>query len=209
MDNKLETLEIISANQDVASVITRKGEKGYLPKTEFYLNQNFNQGDIVIAQRISMDPKPIFSTNRPEFIKLILPAYIPELRDGTIKIMGLARLPGVRSKIALATTDPEIDPIGAAVGKGQNRVKAVSKAARGERLDFIAWHPDLRIYLANSIAPAAATKVIIDGKNATIFTLKHQMSAAVGAGGLNSQLAGQLTGMKVRVTTDEEEFQVK
>ena len=202
---RLETIEIISANPDVATVQTLSGEKGYLPKTEYYVGMQFVPGDRIIAQRVEDNPKPIFSTTRNEFITMLLPAFIPELRTGVIKVMGMARLPGIRSKIALATTDSTIDPIGAAVGRSQNRVKAISNAAKGERIDFISWHPDLKIYLANAIAPAAATEVLVEGKNATIYTSKHQMSAAVGAGGLNSQLAGQLTGMKVRVTTEEEE----
>ena len=205
---RLETIEILSANSDVATVQTLSGEKGYLPKTEYYVGMEFIIGERLIAQRVENHQKPVFSTTRNEFITMLLPAFIPELRTGIVKIMGLARLPGIRSKIALATTDPSIDPIGAAVGRSQNRVKAISNAAKGERIDFISWHPDLKIYLANAIAPAAATEVLIDGKNATIYTSKHQMSAAVGAGGLNSQLAGQLTGMKVRVTTEEEEHPV-
>jgi len=204
-ESRLETIVIISANPDVATVETLSGEKGYLPKTEYYVGMEFVPGERLIVQRVENNPKPIFSTTRNEFITMLLPAFIPELRNGVVKIMGMARLPGIRSKIALATTDPAIDPIGSAVGRSQNRVKAISKAAKGERIDFISWHPDLKIYLANALAPAAATEVFVEGKNATIYTSKHQMSAAVGAGGLNSQLAGQLTGMKVRVTTEEEE----
>ena len=114
--------------------------------------------------------------------------------------MGLARSPGVRAKIAVAATVDGLDPVATIVGRGANRVRALSSLLGGERLDVVAWHGDVSVYLQNAFAPAAVNKITtLSPRDLEVMVPRHQMAAAVGERGLNASLAGQLVGVNVTV----------
>jgi N utilization substance protein A len=198
-DLRVVTGEITATTGDVAVVTLRDGTTAVLPSSEFYPNQPFVKGAIYQLLLLGVHPTPVVSAVRPELITALYAGITPELRTGLVRVMSVARSAGVRSKVAVAATQPGIDPVAALVGRDANRVKAMAALLAGERLDIIPFHPVAETYLANALAPAAVTRVVISGDTATAYAPAHQMSAAVGAAGLNSQLAGQLLGLTVRI----------
>lgn len=169
------------------------------PATEFYPDRQWQAGETYHMLQLSGGSRPLLSTARNDLVAALLAGYVPEVRTGQVRIQGMVRLPGVRSKVALAATEDGLDPIAACVGRRANRVKAISAALLGERVDLVAWHPDQDRYLMNALAPAQIERVNIDGMRAIAYAPAHQMAAAVGKGGLNSSLAGRLAGVKVAV----------
>lgn len=201
---RVVTAKVVSASPDVALLRTlnigkRRGEELVLPITEWYPNAVWRTDEVVTVMQMDRGPRALASAARPELVEALFAGVSPEVRSGSVRIMGVARAAGVRCKVAVAATEAGIDPKAALIGRGANRVKSVSQALRGERIEIIAWHPDDAEYLRSALAPAEVTDVeIVDGK-ATARAPHHLMSAAVGGSGLNSQLAGQLVGVQVTI----------
>lgn len=185
---------------NVASCVTQDGESLLMPITEFPPQLTWRPGQQFLALRFEYAGRVWLSCNRPELIALLAEGLVPELRDGTVRIMGLARSPGVRAKLAVAATVDGIDPVAVAVGRGANRVRALAALLGGERLDVVAWHEDLATYLRNAFAPAAVRGITPrNAREMEVAVPRHQMAAAVGERGLNASLAGQLVGVSVTV----------
>lgn len=201
VSERVERIEIVAHSADVATVRNSSGMEGYMPVNEFYVGRRFEVGEPCFAVRVSDGSRPTYSVVRPELVEAVMAGIVPEIRTGVLRVMGVARLAGVRTKVAVASTVEGIDPIGACVGRERNRVLAMSRMLGGERVDIVAWHPDSAVFLRNALAPAAIDDVVIDGRDAVVYAPAHLMSAAVGAGGLNSQLAGQLAGFRVAVAS--------
>lgn len=195
---------ITAASPDVAllKVIGPDPYEAVMPVTEFYPNHEWHTGETYILEQLGPPPRPLLSAIRPELIPLLLDGYAPEVRSGLVRIMGVARAAGVRTKLAVAATEVGVDPVAACIGRNANRVRAVGQLLCGERIDVIAWNPDLVTYLRNALAPAAVTDIVVKGDRAVAVAPVHQMSAAVGGGGLNASLAGQLVGLKVVVVPE-------
>jgi len=201
-DLRVVTGTITAASGDVAMVTTHEGIVAMLPSSEFYPNRRLEVGDTYQLLLLGMLPTPIVSAVRPELVSALYCGITPELRTGAVRIMSVARSAGSRSKVAVATTQTGIDAVASLVGREHNRVDAVKAMLNGERLDIVPYHEVPETYLANALAPASVTRVSITGDLATAYVPRHLMSAAVGAGGLNSQLAGQLLGLTVRIEPD-------
>lgn len=195
----LREVTVVTASDDLA-VVEFSGGRGMILATEWFASGRWVVGETFWALQISDDAQPLFSVADPGILEAIFEGLAPEVRDGTVRIMTTARVPGVRAKVAVASTDPSLNPVMACVGRSANRVQAASALLRGERIDVVAWHPDPAIFLKNSFAPAAPNSVVIKGTRASVEVPAHQMSAAVGHSGLNTQLAGQLLGLDVSVT---------
>lgn len=196
-ESKVVTATIISANPDVASLRTSEGYEGIMPVTEFYPTRRWAVGQTYQLLQLGPGPRPLLSAVRPELVEALLMGLCPELRAGTVRVMGTARSAGVRTKLAVAPTEAGVDAVAACVGRGANRVKTLITSLAGERVDVVPWHPDLEVYLRNALAPAAVAEIRIEGNKAVAVAPDHMMSAAVGGAGLNSALAGQLTGLHV------------
>lgn len=200
------TATVISASQDVALLrtagINGQAMDAVMPATEWYPTRRWAAGESYQLLQVDRGPRPLLSAVRPELIDVLFSGVSPEVRSGAVRIMGVARNPGVRCKVAVAACEPGVDPIAACVGRSANRVRLISSLLLGERLDVVAWHPDPADFLRAALAPAAVTRVEIEGDEARAYAPAHQMSAAVGGSGLNSQLAGQLVGVKVTVVPD-------
>lgn len=198
---------IQAVGSDVATCQSSEGETLLLPVSEYPPQLRWSAGQQVFAVRYVMSGRPWLSCNRPELVSLLAEGVVPELRDGTLRIMGVARAAGVRTKIAVAATNSSddpleafADPVGKMIGKAANRVRTLSALLGGERLDVVAWHDDPLRYLANAFAPATVTEVRPDGPSAYCVAVpRHLMPAAVGSGGLNASLAGRLVGVTVSV----------
>lgn len=203
VDLPVVSVVVTTTTADVATCRVERADgtvvEALLPVSEFYPDKQFSPGHHYIAQLVESDGRPMLSVIRPSLVTALLAGFSPEVRGGQVRVMGCIRLPGVRSKIAVASTEEGLDPIAACVGREANRVQALTKALQGERVDIVAWHPDPQVYLRNALAPAEVERVTIKGRDAIAYAPRHQMAAAVGHGGLNSSLAGRLVGVKVRV----------
>ncbi|MGC9023182.1 MAG: transcription termination/antitermination protein NusA, partial [Dissulfurimicrobium sp.] len=129
---------------------------------------------------------------------------VPEIADGTVKIMGVAREPGSRAKIAVSSSASDVDPVGACVGMRGSRVQAVVQELRGEKIDIVPWSPDPARYLYNALAPAECSKVIVDENNHSLEAIvpDDQLSLAIGRQGQNVRLAAKLMGWKIDVKSE-------
>jgi N utilization substance protein A len=168
--------------------------------------ESFFQGDRVRAMILDVKmenrgPEIILTRVDPQFIIKLFEVEVPEVYDGIIKIMGAAREAGKRAKIAVATEDPDVDPVGACVGVKGSRVQSVVKELRGEKIDIIHYSPDIARYVCNALAPAEVSKVIIDEINRTmeVIVSDDQPSLAIGKGGINIRLASKLVDWKIEV----------
>jgi N utilization substance protein A len=173
-----------------------------MPVTEFYPHTQWRNGESYVLEQIGSPPRPLLSAVRPELVAMLLDGYVPEIRNGLVRIMGIARAPGVRTKVAVAATDSSVDPVASCVGRSANRVRAIGQLLDGERIDIIPWHPEVTKFLANALAPAAVSRIEVHNDKAVAVAPAHQMSAAVGGGGLNAALAGQLVNLKVIVVAE-------
>lgn len=203
----LVTATCVSANADAAVLsFDHHGTPvtGVLPVTEQIPATGWTPGaqvTVVVCEDPAAGLRPRLSMIRPELVERTLAAVSPEVRTGAVRVMGVARRPGARTKVAVAATVPGVDPVAACVGRTHNRVDAVRAALGGEQVDVVPWHHDTETYLRNALQPAGIGKVAIDPETRTAVATApaHQMSAAVGGGGLNSALAGQLVGLLVRI----------
>lgn len=147
----------------------------------------------------------VFLTRKSaDFVKKLLEVEIPELYDGTVKIMSIAREAGYRTKIAVNTDKEEIDPVGACVGQKGARIQNIIKELEGEKIDVIRWSPDIRRFIENALTPAAISQVIVtndDEKKAVAVMDETQLSFAIGSRGANINLAKTITGWNIEVLT--------
>jgi N utilization substance protein A len=146
-------------------------------------------------------PQLFVSRTAPEFLIKLFELEVPEVGQGTIDIMGAARDPGVRAKIAVRSNDPRLDPIGACVGMRGSRVQTVSNELAGERVDIILWDENPAQFVINSMAPAEVESIIMDEDSGSmdIAVQNEKLSLAIGRGGQNVRLAAELTGWELNV----------
>lgn len=202
-DHTVVTGTITSFSPDVAMVSLPDGSEAILPVSEFFPDRKFTAGLRMPMLLLTGSARPVCSVARPELVEALYAGVVPELRSGLVRIMSVARSAGQRSKVAVAlTSDSPVDPVAAMIGRDANRVTLVRNLLGGERIDVIAWHTDPATYLINALAPARVARVEVTDRGATVYAPSHQMSAAVGSSGLNSQLAGQLIGLPVVVVPD-------
>lgn len=194
---------ITEATSDVAMVKLLDGRITTLPVTEFYPNKKFSVGMKYIFATDDMESaRPKITVLAPEMIEMIFTAVVPEIREGKVRVVRVAREPGIRSKIAVAATENEVDAVGCFIGKAANRVSMVSKMLLGERIDIVAYHPDIEIFIRNTIG--VRVNQIITGSGLTeIRVPAHQYQAAVGGGGMNAILTSKLIGKRISVLPDE------
>lgn len=144
------------------------------------------------------------SRAHPEFLKKLFSNESPEIANGVVEIKSIAREPGSKTKIAVASNDPSIDPVGACVGQKGVRVIAVSTELNGERVDIVPWSEDNAEFIAASLSPAEPIELTLDEDNmaAEVVVPTHQLSLAIGRGGQNARLAARLTGWKIDIVGD-------
>ncbi len=181
-----------------------------LPKKEQIPKEVFRPGDkirayIVDVLRISRGPQIILSRINAGFLKKLFEIEVPEIAEGIVHINAVAREPGVRAKIAVSSSDSDVDPIGACVGMKGARVQNIVQELRGEKIDIIPYHPEAAKFVCNAIAPAQVLKVFVseDEKRMDIVVPDDQLSLAIGRKGQNVRLAVQLTGWKLDVMSEE------
>lgn len=149
-------------------------------------------------------PQLFISRTKPELIIELFKLEVPEVGDGLIEIVGAARDPGLRAKIAVLSKDSRIDPVGACVGMRGSRVQAVSNELGGERVDIITWNENPAQFVINAMAPAEVVSIVVDedSHSMDIAVAEDNLSQAIGRGGQNVRLASQLTGWELNVMTE-------
>ncbi|MEE4185094.1 MAG: transcription termination factor NusA [Gammaproteobacteria bacterium] len=149
-------------------------------------------------------PQLFFTRTSPQFLIELFKIEVPEVGQGLIEILGAARDPGLRAKIAVKSNDKRIDPVGACVGMRGSRVQAVSNELAGERVDIILWNENPAQFVINAMSPADVTSIVLDEEahSMDIAVEEDKLSQAIGRGGQNIRLASQLTGYELNVMTE-------
>ena len=149
-------------------------------------------------------PKIMVSRTHPELVKRLFEAEVTEVKDGIVEIKSIAREAGSRTKIAVYSNDPDVDPVGACVGMNGARVNAIVSELRGEKIDIINWNENPAMLIENALSPAKVISVIADGeeKSAKVVVPDYQLSLAIGKEGQNARLAERLTGFKIDIKSE-------
>ncbi|RYG58775.1 MAG: transcription termination/antitermination protein NusA, partial [Alphaproteobacteria bacterium] len=186
--------------------------EAWLPKDETIQRETFKQGDRIRAYIYKVNPQArgpqiFISRTHPQYLVELFKEQVPEIQNGTIEVMGAARDPGFRAKIAVKSYDRNLDPVGACVGIRGVRVQAVTTELQGERVDIIEWSPNAAEFLVRAMQPAQVSKVVLDEDDNRIEVVVPQdnLSLAIGRRGQNVRLASILTGWDIDVMTDSEE----
>jgi N utilization substance protein A len=159
------------------------------------------------VRREQRGPQIFLSRTHPEFMSRLFGQEVPEIYDGVVEVVSVARDPGSRAKIAVRSKDGSIDPVGACVGMRGSRVQAVVNELQGEKIDIIPWSQDVASFVVAALAPADVTKVVLDeeAERIEVVVPDEQLSLAIGRRGQNVRLASQLTGWDIDIMTEAEE----
>lgn len=182
-----------------------------LPEKEQIPWERYRQGDRIRAYILDVEmshkgPQIILSRTHPGFLIKLFEQEAPEVYEGIVEIKSAAREPGSRAKIAVYSTDPDVEPVGACVGMKGTRVQAVVQELRGERIDIVPWTPDPAEYVCRALQPAKVSKIILDeeGKAMEVIVADDQLPLAIGKKGQNVRLASRLTSWRLEVRSESE-----
>lgn len=185
--------------------------EGFISRSDLILREALKPQDRVKAFLKDVRPEPrgpqlFLSRTAPEFLVELFKLEVPEVGQGTIEILGAARDPGVRAKIAVRSNEPRIDPVGACVGMRGSRVQAVSNEIAGERVDIIPFDQNPAQFVINAMSPAEVLSIVVDedSHSMDIAVAEEKLSQAIGRGGQNIRLASQLTGWELNVMTESD-----
>jgi N utilization substance protein A len=180
-----------------------------LPHREQVPRENYRQGDRVRAylSEVKLSPKGpqiILSRTHPGVVASLFNSEVPEISEAIVEIMGVAREPGSRTKIAVVSHDSDVDPVGACVGMRGSRVQNVVSELRGEKIDIIPWTPDIARFACSALSPAEVTRVYVDNDEQAleIIVPDDQLSLAIGKKGQNVRLAAKLTNWKIDIKSE-------
>lgn len=180
-----------------------------LPPKEQVPRERYKQGDrikayILDVKQNAKGPQVILSRTDIDFLIKLFELEVPEVAENIVEIRSAAREPGGRSKIAVVSHDPNVDPVGACVGVKGSRVQAVVNELRGERIDIIPWLLDPALFVSNALSPAQVTRVIINEteKSMEVIVADEELSLAIGKNGQNVRLAARLTGWNITIKSE-------
>jgi N utilization substance protein A len=192
-------------------VSLRQGVEALLPPTEQPSSERYDHNQRIKAYVIEVrktvtEPSIVLSRTHPGLMKRLFELEVPEIYDGIVEIKSVAREPGLRSKVAVASREPGLDPVGACVGPKGSRVRMVVAELRGERIDVVPWAEDARSFVANALSPARVNDVMIedDEHTATVIVPDDQLSLAIGKEGQNARLAAKLTGWRIDIKSESQ-----
>jgi len=178
-----------------------------LPSKECLPTEDYNIGDRVRAyvhrvQTNANGPSIMLSRTCPEFVKTLFRLEVAEIADGIVEVMGVARDPGYRAKIAVKTLDEKVDPVGACVGLRGARVRNIVRELNGEKIDIVRWSEDIKQYITQALAPARLESITVNPnhqRSLQVLVAPDQLSLAIGKHGQNVRLTSKLTGWRVDV----------
>ncbi|MCD6262134.1 MAG: transcription termination/antitermination protein NusA [Deltaproteobacteria bacterium] len=209
-DRRGEIVNGIVQRFERGSIIVNLGRtEAELPAREQVSGESYTQGDrirvyIIDVKQHGRGPQIILSRKHPNFVSALFENEVPEISEGIVKIMYVAREAGSRTKVAVSSTDPDVDPVGACVGMKGRRVQAVVQELRGERIDIVPWDPDPAKFICNALLPADITRLVINEEDNSVEVVvsDDQLSLAIGKRGQNVRLASKLTGWRLNVTSE-------
>lgn len=209
-DRQGEIINGIVQRQDKAGLIINLGRtEALVPYAEQVPREVYRQGDrmrayVLEVRKHAKGPQVILSRVAENFLTALFEAEVPEIQEGIVQIMAVAREPGSRSKIAVTSKDADVDPVGACVGMKGSRVQNIVQELRGEKIDIVPWNPDPAKFATQALAPAEVSRIILDEDNRSmeIIVPDDQLSLAIGKRGQNVRLAAKLTGWKIDVKSE-------
>ena len=209
---KGEIINGIVQRVDRGNIIVNLGQaEAVLTSREQIPRESYRRGDRIRAYVLDVledarGSQILLSRTHPEFLAKLFATEVPEVAESIVTIRGAAREPGVRAKIAVSSTDSDVDPVGACVGMKGNRVQNIVQELRGEKIDIVQWNPDVAKFVCNALAPAEIARVIIDedNKSMEIIVVDDYLSIAIGKNGQNVRLACRLTGWHLEVMSEDE-----
>lgn len=209
-DRRGEIIHGIAQRFDKGAIIVNLGRtEAELSVREQIPKESFKQGDRVRAyimevKQFSRGPQIILSRTHPNFVAALFENEVPEISEGIVNIVQVAREPGSRAKIAVSSKDSDVDPVGACVGMKGSRVQAVVQELRGEKIDIVTWDPDPAKFICNALAPAEIVRVVVDEGNHSMEVVvpDDQLSLAIGKKGQNVRLASKLSGWNLDVISE-------
>uniref|UniRef100_A0A7V4JQN4 Transcription termination/antitermination protein NusA n=1 Tax=Thermodesulfobacterium geofontis TaxID=1295609 RepID=A0A7V4JQN4_9BACT len=203
---------------DKRGVILSLGRaEALLPEEEQVFGEKYIRGHrlkaLVIEVYRQQEPQIIISRSHPAFVKKLFEKEVPEIQEGIVKIVAIAREPGSRTKIAVTSTNPNIDPVGTCIGVRGSRISTIleelniaktDKKEGKEKIDIVLWDPDPAKFVYNALAPAECSKVIVDNENKTLEVIvpDDQLSLAIGKKGENVRLASKLVGWRIDILSE-------
>ena len=212
-DRKGEIVSGIIQKADKNIVVMDLGKlEGVMPTKEQIPTEKYRVNDKIKGYVLDVEkgqkgaPQVIVSRSHPDFVRKLLEFEIPEIYEGVIEIKSVSRDPGYRSKVAVYSPDPNIDPVGSCVGQKGVRIQNVINELNGEKIDVIEWNEDPSIYIAASLLPAQILAVDIkeEGKFAQVIVPDNQLSLAIGKAGQNARLAARLTDWKIDIKSESQ-----
>jgi N utilization substance protein A len=190
-------------------VLLDNKNEALLPFSEQVPRENYRINDRIRAyvldvRKTNKGPLVVLSRAAEGLVQRLLEFEVPEIQDDIVEIMAIAREPGSRSKVAVNSTRPEIDPVGACLGPKSSRIANVSDELRGEKIDVIRWAPDAMTFISNALAPAKVLSVeLFEDEGVALVTVPdYQLSLAIGREGQNVRLAARLTGWRLDITSE-------
>jgi N utilization substance protein A len=185
--------------------------EGILPASEQMSNERYEQGVrlktyIVEVKKTTKGPQVLLSRTRTGLLKRLLELEVPEIQDGLVEIKSVAREPGYRSKVAVYSRDPQIDPVGSCVGSRGIRIQMIVRELKGEKIDVIPWSAEPIEYIVSALSPAKVSevKILPSKKMAIVIVPDFQLSLAIGKEGQNARLAAKLTGWKIDIKSESQ-----
>jgi len=212
--------EFAGREGDVVTGIVQQQERRYtlldlgkvealLPQAEQVPSEPYRHGErlkayITEVRRGTKGPQIVVSRSHPGLLKALFAMEVPEIEEGIVEIRAVAREPGHRSKIAVVSNEPGVDPVGACVGPKGSRVRMVVNELRGEKIDVVPWGADASTFVANALQPAKVKEVRIDPDTSTALVIvpDYQLSLAIGKEGQNARLAARLTGWRIDIKSE-------
>jgi len=214
--------EYVNKEQDIITGVVQRQEGGNvfidLGRTEAILTpqeqmpgEEYRPHDrikayIVEVKKTTKGPQILVSRTHPGLLKRLFELEVPKIAEGIVEIKAIAREAGSRSKIAVASRDENVDPVGACVGPKGARVQTIVNELKGEKVDIIKWSSDLAVFVANSLSPAKVLSVEVNEaeKTARVIVPDYQLSLAIGKEGQNARLAAKLTGCKIDIKSESQ-----
>jgi len=202
---------IIQQSDHRYSIVDLGDAEAILPGSEKIPYERLERGNRVKAWILEVrgegkGPQIVVSRSHPEFIRALFELEVPELVDGDIEIKAIAREAGHRTKIAVTSNDPNVDPVGACVGARGSRVRQVVNELKGEKVDIVEWDDDPKRFIAEALSPARVQDVQIDEdeNTAVVIVPDHQLSLAIGKEGQNARLAARLSGYRIDIRSESQ-----
>ena len=209
-DRRGEVVHGIVQRFDRGAIIVNLGRtEAELPPKEQIPKESYKQGDrirayILDVKQYSRGPQIGLSRTHPNFLSVLFENEVPEISEGIVSIVQVAREPGSRAKISVSSKDSDVDPVGACVGMKGSRVQAVVQELRGEKIDIVTWDPDPAKFICNALSPAEIIRVIVDEaeQSMEVVVPDDQLSLVIGKRGQNVRLASKISGWNLDVSSE-------